>query len=144
MTIMRKTCLGLLALSTLAIAPLAAAQQAAKVTVTVKNVANASGTIRGSLCPDPNVFAKTTCSNAVDASAPAAAGAVELNFAGVTPGIYGLAVFHDEDGDGQINVFSDAMAFGNNAKDLPPIFETSALKVAGDLKTETTLFRMVQ
>jgi uncharacterized protein (DUF2141 family) len=144
MTIIRKSYLALAAVSTLAIAPVATAQQAAKVTVTVNNVANASGTIRGSLCPDADVFAKTTCPNAVNASAPAAAGAVVLNFADVKPGTYGLAVFHDEDGDGQINVFSDAFAFGNNAKDLPPIFETSALKVTGDLKTETTLFRMVQ
>jgi uncharacterized protein (DUF2141 family) len=144
MTIIRKSYLALAALSAWAIAPVATAQQAAKVTVTVNNVANASGTIRGSLCPDPNVFAKTTCSDAFNASAPAAAGAVELNFTDVKPGTYGLAVFHDEDGDGRINVFADAMAFGNNAKDLPPIFETSALKVTGDLKTETTLFRMVQ
>lgn len=133
-----------MAIALLAIAPAAAAQQAAKVTVTVNNVANANGSIRGSLCPDPSVFAKTTCPDAVDASAPAAAGAVVLTFAGVTPGTYGLAVFHDEDGDGKINVFSDAMAFGNNAKDLPPIFETASLKVTGDLKIETTLFRMVQ
>jgi uncharacterized protein (DUF2141 family) len=144
MTIARRSYLALSVLSALAIAPFATAQQAAKVTVTVNNVANATGTIRGSLCPDPDVFARTACPNAVDASAPAAAGAVELSFTGVTPGTYGLAVFHDEDGDGQINVFSDAFAFGNNAKDLPPIFDTAALKVTGDLKTETTLFRMVQ
>jgi uncharacterized protein (DUF2141 family) len=144
MTIARKSYLALAAIAALAVAPFAAAQQAAKVTVTVNNVANANGTIRGSLCPDPDVFAKTTCSNAVIALTPAATGAVELNFTGVTPGTYGLAVFHDEDDDGRINVFSDAMAFGNNAKDLPPIFETAALKVTGDLKTETALFKMVQ
>src|SRR5688572_10707813 len=72
----RKTYLGLAATCALAIAPFATAQQAAKVTVTVNNVANASGTIRGSLCPDPDVFAKTTCPDAFNASAPAAAGAV--------------------------------------------------------------------
>ena len=135
---------GLAALCALAAAPFATAQQAAKVTVTVNNVANANGTIRGSLCPEADVFARTECATAVNASAPAVAGAVVLNFADVKPGTYGLAVFHDEDNDGQINVFSDAFAFGNNAKDLPPIFETSAIKVTGDLKTETTLFRMVQ
>lgn len=144
MTIKRRLNLALAAVAALAFAPFATAQQAAKVTVTVNNVANANGTIRGSLCPDPDVFARAECPNAVNASAPAAAGAVELSFAGVAPGTYGLAVFHDEDGDGQINVFSDAFAFGNNAKDLPPIFETAALKVTSDLKTETTLFRMVQ
>jgi uncharacterized protein (DUF2141 family) len=144
MTIARKSYFALAAACALAVAPCAAAQQAAKVTVTVKNVANATGTIRGSLCPDPDVFARTECPNAVNASAPAAAGAVELNFAGVTPGTYGLAIFHDEDGDGRINVFADAMAFGNGATDLPPVFDNAALNVTSDLKTETTLFRMVQ
>lgn len=144
MMIKRKLCFTLAAVAALTATPFAAAQQAAKVTVTINNVGNANGTIRGSLCPDADVFAKTECPNAVNASAPASAGAVVLNFADVKPGTYGLAVFHDEDNDGQINVFSDAFAFGNNAKDLPPIFDTAALKVTGDLKTETTLFRMVQ
>lgn len=139
----------LAAVACLAIAPLAGAQtpppaDGVKVTVTVNNVLNASGTIRGMLCPDPGIFPNTGCTDAFYTTAPAAAGAVELNFTGVKPGTYALAISHDEDNDGRLNVFAEAFAFGNNAKDLPPRFETSALKVTGDLKTETALFKMVQ
>lgn len=143
MTIKHKLYLALAATCVLAIAPYASAQQAAKVTVTVHKVMTDAGTIRGGLCPDPALFATSPCAGP-DASAPAKQGSVELVFTDVKPGTYGLAIFHDEDGDGQINVFADAFAFGNGATDLPPVFDNASLKVTGDLKTETTLFKMVQ
>jgi uncharacterized protein (DUF2141 family) len=133
-----------LAITTLASAQTPPPADGVKVTVTVNNVLSASGMLRGMLCPDPNIFPNTGCTDAFYTTAPAAAGAVELNFTGVKPGTYALAISHDEDNDGRLNVFAEAFAFGNNAKDLPPIFDTAALKVTGDLKTETTLFRMVQ
>jgi uncharacterized protein (DUF2141 family) len=143
MTITRKRYLGPAAVCALAIAPCAAAQQGAKVTVTVNKVATDAGAILGSLCADPAVFATSPCAGPT-ASTPAKTGSVELVFADVKPGTYGLALFHEEDGDGRINPFSDAMAFGNGATELPPVFDNASLKVTGDLKTETTLFKMVQ
>jgi uncharacterized protein (DUF2141 family) len=125
--------------------PEAAAQTPAKakVTVTVKNVTSDKGTIRGLLCPDPALFGQNGCVG-VRTTTPAKAGTVDLVFTDVPHGIYALTVSYDEDGDGRFNILSEAMAFGNNATDLPPVFDKAALKVAGDLKTEATLFRMTQ
>ena len=142
-------CFALAVIAASAIAPLAGAQtppsaDGFKVTVTVKNVGSSAGTLRGMLCPDPQVFASTDCPGAFHTTAPAVAGAVELTFSGVKPGTYGLAISHDEDNDGRLSVVSEAFAFGNNARELPPRFETSALKVTSDLKTETTMFKLGQ
>ena len=143
MTIARKPYLALAAICALAIAPFAAAQQAAKVTVTVNKVMSDAGTIRGALCADPLLFATSPCA-AASAFAPAKAGSVELTFTDVKPGTYALGIFHDEDGNGQVSIFTEPMAFGNGALDLPPVFDNASLKVSGDLKTETALFRMGQ
>jgi uncharacterized protein (DUF2141 family) len=129
----------------LAVAPCATAQQAAKVTVSQR----AQG--RDGCGDDPAdrsaqtraLFANSPCVGPTAAS-PAKTGSVDLVFTDVKPGPYGLALFHDEDGDGRINVFNDAVASGNGASDLPPVFDNASLKVTGDLKTETALFKMVQ
>lgn len=131
----------------LVFAPPVAAQEAAKtggstVTVTVKNVGSEGHSLMGTLCPHEDTFGRTACVGGVNATAPAKAGDTDLVFANVPNGTFGLALFHDIDGDGRLNVFAEPMAFGNNATDLPPVYASSALKIAGDLKTETTLFKM--
>jgi uncharacterized protein (DUF2141 family) len=125
--------------------PSAEAQAPAKATVTVKvhGIASGTGAIRGLLCPDPAFFGQNGC-DAVRASAPAKSGSVDLVFTDVPHGVYGLSLYHDEDGSGGFSIVSEPMAFGNGARDLPPVFDNAALKVTGDLKTETELFRMVQ
>jgi uncharacterized protein (DUF2141 family) len=111
-----------------------------KVTVTVKNVASNVGTIRGQLCTDPAAFGVTTC-GAARAVVPAKAGSVDLVFNDVPPGDYAFSVFHDKNNDGKTQIFSEAFAFGNDAKTLPPVYDEAVLKVTGDLKTEVTLFK---
>jgi uncharacterized protein (DUF2141 family) len=133
------------ALVCLLLAPDAEAQTpaTAKVTVTLNKVMSDAGTIRAALCDDPAAFGQTNC-GAYVATAPAKTGTMELTFTGVKPGTYALGIFHDEDNDGKLNVFSEPFAFGNGATDLPPTFEGAKLNITGDLKTETALFRMVQ
>jgi uncharacterized protein (DUF2141 family) len=143
MMIARKPGLALAAICALAMAPAAAAQQGAKVTVTVNKVMSDMGTVRAALCAEPAIFGTGPCA-AASATAPAKAGSVELTFTDVKPGTYALGIFHDEDGNGELNIFAEPMAFGNGATALPPTFEGASLKIAGDLKTETALFRMGQ
>jgi uncharacterized protein (DUF2141 family) len=134
----------LAAIAASVLAPVAAAQEAgAKVTVTLNKVMSNAGTIRAALCADPAAFGQTNCA-AYQTSAPAKTGTMELTFTGVKPGTYALAIFHDEDNDGNLNVFSEPFAFGNGATDLPPTFDGAKLNITGDLKTETALFKMVQ
>lgn len=133
-----------LACACLFAAPIASAQNAgAKVTVTLNKVMSDTGTIRAALCADPSTFGQTNCAN-YETSAPAKAGTMQLTFSGVKPGTYALGIFHDEDNDGKLNVFSEPFAFGNGATILPPTFEGAKLEITGDLKTETALFRMTQ
>jgi uncharacterized protein (DUF2141 family) len=144
MSIGRSIYFALAAIAASGITPLASAQQgAAKVTVTLNKVMSDMGTIRAALCADPAAFGQTNCA-AFEASAPAKTGTMELTFTGVKPGTYALGIFHDEDNDGQLNVFSEPFAFGNGATALPPTFEGAKLNITSDLKTETALFRMVQ
>ena len=144
MSIERSTYFVLAFIATSVLAPVASAQQgAAKVTVTLNKVMSDSGTIRAALCDDPASFGQTNCA-AHETSAPAKTGTMELTFTGVKPGTYALGIFHDEDNDGKLNVFSEPFAFGNGATDLPPTFDGAKLNITGDLKTETALFKMVQ
>lgn len=131
-------------LACMAIAPQSVAQTPAPnggstVTVTVKNVGSDEGAILGQLCPDASAFGTSNCVG-VNAMTPAKKGEVQLVFTNVPQGVFALGIFHDENADGALSVMTEPMAFGNGAIDLPPVFETAALKVSGDLKTETALF----
>jgi uncharacterized protein (DUF2141 family) len=140
----RSAYFALAGLAASALAPIASAQEATtKVTVTLNKVMSDAGTIRAALCDDPAAFGQTNCA-VYSATAPAKTGTMELTFTGVKPGTYALAIYHDEDSDGRLNVFSEPFAFGNGATALPPTFEGAKLNITGDLKTETALFRMVQ
>ena len=112
------------------------------VTVTVHNVVGHEGVVRAQLCADQSTFANNC--KGIDATAPAKDGTVDVVFTSVPKGIYALVVYHDENNDGRFTLFAEPMAFGNEARELPPVFDTASLKVDRDLKTETSLFRMGQ
>ena len=117
----------------------AQAPATAKVTVTIRNVQSDAGTIIGQLCTDPAAFGVRQCAD-YRASAPARTGSIDLVFENVKPGNYAFAAFHDLNGDGTTQIFSEPFAFGNDSKSLPPVYDEAILKVTGDLKTATTLF----
>lgn len=137
------TAAGAVALAMMIATAPASAQGAAKVTVTLNKVMSDQGTIRAALCDDPAAFGQTNCA-AFETSAPAKTGTMELTFTGVKPGTYALGIFHDEDNDGKLNIFTEPFAFGNGATALPPTFDGAKLAITGDLKTETALFKMTQ
>src|SRR5688572_10968186 len=113
-------------------APVAAHAQAT-VTVAVEGVRSNGGRVTGSLCSEaPTVF----CSTYV-ARTPAAAGRVQLRFAGVAPGRYALSTVHDEDGDGRTEIPPEGFALGNNA--IAPTFEASSVQIGGDMALTVTM-----
>ena len=70
-----------------------------QLTVRVLNVATAIGTVRVALCRDVE-WASRRC--AIGNVAAATAGVVEVRFE-VPPGIYGVLVHHDGNGDGRVD-----------------------------------------
>ena len=71
-------------------------------------------------------------------SVPAMAGSVVAVFDDVSDGRYAIAVYHDEDGDGQftrnfLGLPLEGYGFSNDAPVVlgPPGFETAAIEVAG-------------
>jgi uncharacterized protein (DUF2141 family) len=130
------------------LAPVAAAQAVAakpasgsKVTVTVNGVMSDAGTVRGQLCADSGLFGVTECPP-YRVTVPAKTGSVILVFENVPPGTYAFSAWHDENGDTKTQVFSEPLAFGNESRSLPPVFDEAAFKVTGDMTSSTTLFRI--
>ena len=65
-------------------------------------------------------------------------GKATCQFKNLKPGVYAVAVFHDEDGDGQMDsvlgIPTEGFGFSNNAKPGmfgPPSFEKAAFRVSG-------------
>ena len=113
--------------------PLAHAENAT-LTVTLKNVRDASGALRAGLYRDPATFRKEEKAVEV-AQAPAATGEVTLSFRELLPGRYAIMAYHDENGDGQLNrrfgMFpTEGYGLSNNPQvSGPPAFEDSAFEV---------------
>ncbi len=124
-------------LAALALSLLAPLAHAGEVRVVVKNVESNSGYVMIALFNDADKF-PTDASGAphkakVDARSPT----TTHTFPDVAPGTWALSVFHDVDGDGELDVRSvipipkEPMGASNNAKGRmgPPKFEDAAFKV---------------
>jgi uncharacterized protein (DUF2141 family) len=120
-----------------ALAPSAAL--AGDLTVTVKGVKNAAGSVLGAVYDEAG-FMQQPKAKAVG-KAKAQAGAVVLVFHGVPAGRYAVAVFHDANGDGQLNrnglgVPTEGYGFSNDAQGAggPPKFGQAAFSFDGGAK----------
>jgi uncharacterized protein (DUF2141 family) len=115
--------------------PLAFADNETTLTVTLKNVRDASGAVRAGLYRDPATFRKEEKAVAVT-QVPAAPGEVEVVFRDLPPGRYAIMAYHDENGDGTLNrrfgMFpTEGYGLSNNPQVVgPPAFEDSAFEVA--------------
>lgn len=115
--------------------PLAFAGDESTLTVTLKNVRDASGALRAGLYRDPATFRKEDKAVAV-AEVAAAAGEVNVVFRELPPGRYAIMAYHDENGDGQLNrrfgMFpTEGYGLSNNPQVAgPPAFDDSAFEVA--------------
>ncbi|HEX5802742.1 MAG TPA: DUF2141 domain-containing protein [Azospira sp.] len=115
--------------------PLAFADELSTLTVTLKPVRDASGSLRAGLYREPATFRKEAQAVAL-AQVPAAAGEVELVFRELPPGRYAIMAYHDENGDGTLNrrfgMFpTEGYGLSNNPQVVgPPAFADSAFEVA--------------
>lgn len=98
--------------------------------VNVSGVRSSAGTVIGSLCREGELF-PSECS--LNASAVAAEGVVSLDFGDLDKGDYALALYHDENGNSQLELGTEGIGFSNNANlaQAPPEFEKSRIKVEG-------------
>ena len=106
---------------------------AGDVTVTVDGLRNDVGLIRAAVCP-PETFTKPGCPYV--GAARASGGRVTVR--DVPDGVYAVQVFHDEDGDGDLdrNGFwpTEGLGFSNDAPMRlgPPRFRDAAVRVRGN------------
>ncbi len=115
--------------SAVAAALLAAVSSAETLTVTVEGTRSASGTVRAGLydATGKRIAAKMVA---------AAVGDVVLRFEGVAGGTYAVKVFHDENGDGDLNtglfgIPTEGYGFSNRASGRfgPPDFDKMSITV---------------
>lgn len=119
---------------------LAHAEEESTLTVTLRNVRDASGALRAGLYRDPATFRKEDKAVSV-AQVNAAAGEVNLVFRDLPPGRYAIMAYHDENGDGTLNrrfgMFpTEGYGLSNNPQvSGPPAFEDSAFEITAPAAT---------
>lgn len=106
--------------------------------VDVSGVRSDRGFIIGSLCKEGDVFV-SGCS--LHARSKAANGVVSLEFQGLAPGDYALALFHDENNDSNLDFATEGIGFSNNANlaHAAPDFDASRFKVNGETRIRVRL-----
>ena len=122
-----------------------AAAGAADLTVRVQDVASAQGAILVAVYDSAGNYLKRP---AKTGRAPALAGTVDVLIKDLPAGEYGLALFHDANGNGQmdrnlIGIPSEDHAFSNNARGNmgPPTFEQGKFSVPAGGATATVSLR---
>ena len=118
---------------------------AGDVTVTVTGVRSGDGQVAGALFDSAGTWLEGD-RKAAGARMPAARGSVELVFEDVPPGSYGIAVYHDENGNGEFDTSGlglpiEGLGFSNGGRVSlfgPPAFEAARVTV-GDGPTAFTV-----
>ena len=133
----RKTGLGM---AVLAAATGAAMAMAQTVAIEVSGLRSDKGVLRAAICTRAE-FLSPSCSHSGEA--PAAAGRLTID--GVVPGTWAVQVFHDEDGDGDLDRRGlrplEGMGFSRDARMRfgPPRFEDAAFGLIGDARVVLTM-----
>ncbi|MFZ5483716.1 MAG: DUF2141 domain-containing protein [Pseudomonadota bacterium] len=110
------------------------ASPAAELTVTVSGVRDAAGQVKLMLFDRAEGFRKEDQARAVLVR-PAAPGQVEARFGDLPPGKYAVIAYHDENGDGQLNLRfgmfpKEGYGLSNNPKlSGPPRFANAAFEL---------------
>jgi uncharacterized protein (DUF2141 family) len=131
-TFSRFSVLGAAALALLVSLP----AQAADVEITIRNVHGAAGRIMVALYADEGAYKAER--QTMGSMLPATPGEVKAVFVGLPEGRYGIAVFHDIDGDEKLNTNllgypTEPFGFGNDAEVRlsRPAFGETAITVSG-------------
>jgi uncharacterized protein (DUF2141 family) len=116
-----------------------------RLTVTVSGVRNAAGAVIGGLYAEDDWRRFDKGSPIVEAIAPAHEGGVELVFEDVPAGRWGLAVFHDENNNGRmdlniVGVPAEGRGYpGIGAPLGAPLFEDASVLVEGAVTVSVAL-----
>ncbi|MDA0240309.1 MAG: DUF2141 domain-containing protein [Proteobacteria bacterium] len=116
---------------------------AADLIVTVTDIRNDQGNIRLAVYNKADEFPRGERFRGTDVAARK--GSVQVEFKDIPPGIYALAIHHDENKDEEMNTYflgipKEGYGFANDARVIfgPPTFEAASFSVKGD-RTEITL-----
>ncbi|MCQ4259815.1 DUF2141 domain-containing protein [Stutzerimonas stutzeri] len=110
-------------------------------TVRLNGVEHDRGTVRVALFSDPKTFRKADQAYA-GKEVPASAGTVTVEFEEVPAGQYAVMAYHDENGNGELDLRFGMMpiegyGLSNNPKVMgPPSFKDSQFEVPGDKPSE--------
>lgn len=136
--------LSALVLATLIVSSAALPSFADVLRVTVTDLRSQRGNVHIALYATPESFPKSDGMLA-DAVLPARYGGVTATFPGLPPGAYALAVYHDENGNGEfdrafLNIPLEGYAFSNDASPFfgPPDFTDAAIQLTGPV-TDVTI-----
>ena len=112
---------------------------AADLTVRIEGVRSADGDIRVALHRRADGVDFPDSAGIVKAAMRPAGKAGDLVFAGLAPGDYAVAAFHDEDRDGDLNtnllgIPTEGYGFSNEARGIfgPPGFDAAAFTIKAD------------
>ena len=97
------------------------------ITVTVTNLKAKTGSIIVTVGDDPGTFPQGRRTIVT----PVTSDAMALTFRHLKPGTYAVAAFHDENDNGQYEIFTEGVGMSNGAVGMPS-FEDSKVKVTGD------------
>ena len=114
-----------------------AAVEAGQVTIHIQGVRSDSGLVRIGVFSDEDGFPRS--GRIAGQSVEARQGDVIATFDDLAPGVYAIAIHHDEDGDGEfdttfIGLPDEGYGFSNDAPVVfgPPKFEEAAISVVAD------------
>lgn len=122
----------------------ATSAMAAEVEVVVRGIKHDQGAVKVALYSDPATFRKEDKALAVQGQA-AKVGEMSFSFPGVAQGRYAVVVYHDENGNGQLDRFlgmipTEGYGLSNNPEvSGPPQFEPSAFDADDGQVTRTVV-----
>lgn len=117
--------------------PAATAKPSATLIVEVEGLKDDQGKLHASLYASEEGFPTKPEKALRHVDVPIVAGKARVVFAGLTPGGYAVAAYHDENGDGKLDtgflgIPTEGLASSNDAKGFmgPPTFEKARVEVA--------------
>jgi uncharacterized protein (DUF2141 family) len=125
-----------------------AAAPAADVRVTVTGLRSHKGLVQACLTDDPHSFPDCSADKTARTLTVPASGKVVLDFTGVEPGRYAIALLHDENGNGRADMAlamipKEGFGFSRDApvRMGPPKFAAAAFEIARDDVRQTIRMR---
>ncbi len=120
------------------------AASAGELNIMVHGIAKADGNVRVALYANPESFRKEAFALSV-LSKPAETGDMNFTFTNLTPGVYALVAYHDENANGKLDLLlgmfpTEGWGLSNNPAVLgPPKFESSRVVVLDGPPTALTI-----